>query len=373
MNIINNIQGQQNINKNSLVDITPLEANEMINTAFKSLEEIRDGLKNKIEGLGSDLSDITAKIEESDPGASVIWEGKDKLLSVFRSPETLGAVCSATSWCLLPSRYPGGHGMFYSYVNSNNNGSVQYVFFDYTKPTSDQMHLIGITVDTQGKVTHAHRKDDGDIRGSMGTELVPYLDYFGIPKEDQTQIVAAIPSEAELIKDVTPFFKLVQGGSGSLGKAATDIIIRTEKRANKASFSGEEFRRDTTIDRLLAAEIKNSEGAGVAREAILERFKDKGCSNVEAARYFKILFEGSDLYTDSVINGIIIGTKRRQEGFTKILRAMTNASASDRERYARRSRGKTIDQLKSDSKTMIENIENAITYLETLKKSNKDG
>ena len=40
MNIINNIQGQQNINKNSLVDITPLEADEMINTAFKSLEQI---------------------------------------------------------------------------------------------------------------------------------------------------------------------------------------------------------------------------------------------------------------------------------------------------------------------------------------------
>ena len=40
MHIINNVQGQQGINKNSLVDVTPLEANEMINAAFKSLEEI---------------------------------------------------------------------------------------------------------------------------------------------------------------------------------------------------------------------------------------------------------------------------------------------------------------------------------------------
>ena len=40
MHIINNVQGQQSINKNSLVDVTPLEANRMINDAYKSLEGI---------------------------------------------------------------------------------------------------------------------------------------------------------------------------------------------------------------------------------------------------------------------------------------------------------------------------------------------
>jgi DNA-directed RNA polymerase II subunit RPB1 len=38
--IINNIVGQQSINSNSLVDITPLEAFEMIEDAFKQLEQI---------------------------------------------------------------------------------------------------------------------------------------------------------------------------------------------------------------------------------------------------------------------------------------------------------------------------------------------
>ena len=38
--IINNVQGQQNINRNSLVDLTPLEADGMINAAYKSLESI---------------------------------------------------------------------------------------------------------------------------------------------------------------------------------------------------------------------------------------------------------------------------------------------------------------------------------------------
>lgn len=40
MHMINNVQGQQNINSKSLVDITPLEANEMIDNAFKILENI---------------------------------------------------------------------------------------------------------------------------------------------------------------------------------------------------------------------------------------------------------------------------------------------------------------------------------------------
>ena len=39
-NIINNTQGQQQIGRNSLVDITPLEASELIDNAFRSLQEI---------------------------------------------------------------------------------------------------------------------------------------------------------------------------------------------------------------------------------------------------------------------------------------------------------------------------------------------
>ena len=39
-NIINNTQGQQQIGRNSLVDITPLEASELIDGAFRTLQEI---------------------------------------------------------------------------------------------------------------------------------------------------------------------------------------------------------------------------------------------------------------------------------------------------------------------------------------------
>jgi hypothetical protein len=343
---------------------------------FKSLQEIKEGLENKVAGLGSDLNAITDKVEKSDPGASVIWEGKDKLLTVFRSPETLGEICSSTSWCLLPSRYPGGHGLFYNYVNTNNNGSVQYVFFDHTKPPSDQMHLVGITVDKDGRVTHAHRKDDGDIKNSnqaFGSNFTNYLDAFGIPKDEQELIIAAIPSEADLIKDVTPFYREIQTGTGDLGKVAIDMIDRTEKRANHAKFRGEEFVRNSATDRLLTVEMRNSEKVDSARKAILERLYDKGCSNVEAARYFKMLFEDSDMYTDEIIDKIIIASKRRGDGLTQLLRAMSNASATDRERFTRKSRGKSIEQLKEHSKIMIEGVENAITYLQSLKKSNKDG
>ena len=38
--IINNVQGLQHINKNSMVDITPLEAFELIENTFNNLEKI---------------------------------------------------------------------------------------------------------------------------------------------------------------------------------------------------------------------------------------------------------------------------------------------------------------------------------------------
>jgi len=340
---------------------------------FKSLEEIKEGLENKIAGLGSALSDITDMIEKSDPGASVIWEGKDKLFTVFRSPETLGHICSSTSWCLLPSRYAGGNGMFYNYVNKDNNGSVQYVFFDYTKLPSNQMHLVGITVNSNGKVSHAHRKDDRDLTSEYGSSLKTYLNLFGIPEDSQAQINNALPSEVELIKDVTPFYKDIQSGSGDLGKVATSMIIRTEKRANQANFKGEEFVRNSTVDRLLVVEMTNSEQVDSAREAVLERFYDMGCSNVEAARYFKMLFEGSSMFTDEIIDKIIMASKRRSDGFTKLLRAMSNASAGDRQRFVQKARGKDLNQIKEHSNLIIDSIESTIVYLETLKKSNRDG
>ena len=39
--LINNIQGQQSINNNSLVDITPLEAFELIENGLKSFRSLR--------------------------------------------------------------------------------------------------------------------------------------------------------------------------------------------------------------------------------------------------------------------------------------------------------------------------------------------
>ena len=38
--IINNVQGLQNINKNSMVDITPLEAYRLIESTYKKLETL---------------------------------------------------------------------------------------------------------------------------------------------------------------------------------------------------------------------------------------------------------------------------------------------------------------------------------------------
>jgi DNA-directed RNA polymerase beta' subunit len=46
--IINNVQGQQNINPNSIVDITPLEAYEMIEFTFANLEKIRCAVPNEL-------------------------------------------------------------------------------------------------------------------------------------------------------------------------------------------------------------------------------------------------------------------------------------------------------------------------------------
>lgn len=342
----------------------------------KSLDAIEMELQNKISAMGSKMSDTIEAIDSKFPGSNVVWEGKDRFIAIFRSPNALGELCKIANWCIRPTSY-GGQGMFYSYVKE---GNIQYVFYDYSLPVSHRNHMIGVTVKPDGSVRDAYDAKDANMAGSgysvgtadpiLGNNFDNYLDYFKVPADAKKEIKGAIQGEVDLIKDVTPFYKLIDSGSGDLGKVATDIIIRTEKRANTASFKGEDFQRDSTIDRLLATELSLSKNSDDARKAVLERFKEKGCSNPEAARYFKLLFEGSSMYTDEIIDKVIMGTKIRQEAFTKLLRSISNASASDKEKFTRKAKGKDLGQIKKDSQTMLDNISDSIAYLESLKKSN---
>ena len=344
----------------------------------KSLEQIQLALDNKIRTAGSKMTESIMKIDESYPGASVVWEGNDRFIAIFRSPNMLGSMCGGAGWCLIPRTF-GGSDMFYSYI-AKGNGTLLYVFFDFSIPTSSSMHLMGVTVTPEGSVSHAHDKSNANLIGSMGNSLDTYFDRFEVSKEDRSQIKSKIKDESNLMLDVTPYYK--ETGSSNpkiISKEWDKLIKRTETRANEAAIRGEEFKRQVVVDGLIASDIKNSRNIDEIRDILINSFYERGVTNIEAAKYFNIVFKGSNLYTDKSIETIIRTTEIKLMKMKEFIKKYSKMSNSDRLKFERaksnqKSGGSgnkwSAKNVSSYMKTISEATPDAIAYLRSLKTTN---
>jgi hypothetical protein len=343
----------------------------------KSLEQIQLALDNKISSAGSKMTESVRIIDESYPAASVVWEGNDKFIAIFRSPNMLGSMCGGAGWCLIPRSF-GGSDMFYSYI-AKGNGTLLYVFFDFSIPTSNNMHLMGVTVAPGGNVTHAHDKANNNIYGSMGSELDTYFDKFEVDNDARAQIKSKVKDESNLMLDVTPYYKATKESNPKVISDEWDRLIkRTENRANEAKIRGEEFKRQVVVDGLIASDITNSNNINEIRNILIDSFYDRGVTNVEAAKYFSLVFKGSDLYTDESINKVLRTTEIKLQKLKEFISKYSRMSSSDKLKFERaKSNQKSGGGNKWDAKNVAEYMKkisesttDAIAYLQSLKTTN---
>ena len=349
---------------------------------FRSLEAIIESIENKINGAGSDMEQNIKLHQDEFPGASVIWEGADKFLVVYRSSWTLGKFCGFTEWCIRPGNGPyrvsGMSGQFHSYASS---GSVQYAMWDYSKDRTDPMRLVGFTINTQGKITQAadipnrYQTVPGIIGGAERT-FSNVLDYFEVPQESKQYILDSFKGESELMKEVGPIYKEIESGSG-MGESKFFELLDKSRKASLQELYGKESA--SVISGLGAAVVSrhiadnpDSEQVKNTRKKLWDLIMRNGLKSAQFVNLFRTVFDGSEYMTEENIDKIIRANNQFKQNSESILRKATSQNGAVRREIeqAARKHNKTLDEIINSTTKSIESIDNVnTTYLTNLKET----
>lgn len=321
-------------------------------SSYNSLEQIKTNIINKIESIGTQKGEVSARINELYPGVVPVYEDDQRIIAVFRSPNALGELCRSASWCIIPRHY-GGQGMWYTYAGGSR---IQYVMFDFGKSSADPMSMIGYSPDVNGRLKTAHRKDDDQV-GREGDDMLDLMKKHGVPAEGLEEVRVSIKPEVALNSAIDPIYRKLND-TKEMSNVVQELIKGIEQSIIKSTGTD-----DTDADRkaklqelIIAKELAiNPEAGEKSRTLALERFNRIGCITVNGARIFKLIFEGSPQYNSTTIGKIIAVSEETKK---KIMIALMAISKDP-------SRGSKTSPEKL--KGVIAGIDSAIAYLKNLK------
>ena len=338
---------------------------------YETLDIIIEGLTDVINAVGTKKEEMSIRLGEAYPGASVVWENSNKILVLYRSPNVLGDTCRHTTWCLKPSGYGAGSaGSFYNYVK---DGSVQYVMWDFSKDPADDMNIVGFTVKPSGHISHAHNKSDIDVKRKTGPTLSSVLSYYKVPIYAQDQIKKSLPNESKFMKEIEPIYRTIQGRSGKgLKDVITELIKNAEKRAHRARFYSIDDTFSYILDRIITAELTNSSDINEIRKIVWDNLSDPtrgGLTNVESARFYKSIFNKSNYINKDNIGVLININNQKSMRAGKILLMANGDLKKDKNKVNKYSvKYKTsLDDITNRATILMESIVKANIYLQKLK------
>ena len=351
---------------------------------YTSLESIIDSMKVKINNSGTDMAQNIKQHNEEFPGTSVLWEGQDKFLVIYRSSWTLGKFCGFTEWCNRPSTGPyqvtsggGMSGRFHSYAS---DGKVQFAMWDYTKDRTDPMRLVGFTVDNNGKITAAadvpnNYNETPRKIGGQELSLSNALDYFEVPAESKQFIMDSLEGESNLMREVGPIYDALE--SGTMGEAKFFKMIE-DSRVNslRAEFGDSTGGAVSALaSRVIAnhiADNADSSKVRTARTKLWDIIMKHGLKSGNFVSLFKIIFENSDYMTSENIDKIIATNSQFKKNSEALLKLATSPRKADQQRVkaAAEKAGKTLDTVINNASKTIKAIDKVNgTYLNAMKNS----
>jgi hypothetical protein len=112
-----------------------------------------NGLEKFVSGAKDDMDKIIDKINEVE-GAEIEVITNDVIVAWIYT-KNASVKLGSSQWCIS---YSGGSNYFNSYVFNNMN--KQYFIWDFTKSPSSNNFRIGVTLNADGKPSHAHLKND---------------------------------------------------------------------------------------------------------------------------------------------------------------------------------------------------------------------
>jgi len=233
---------------------------------LQSIENTADGLYN------ADAETVITSIKGVSPDAGIIYNKRGYLVFSVRTEKAQKDICKIVDniWCL---NY--GHWDYYG----GKVDRIQINVFDFNKPISNVMHLIGMTIDPDSKeLRNSHdMKDDPIIKSS---NVRDHLIAWGYPDDLANATFSSISKEG-LIK------KLVLG----LKIDSTSPLSLLESIINTSYTGGTEFDTDRTVLDPVLSIIDDRITEGVSKNDILASFEERGFLSTFSARLFNRLFK----------------------------------------------------------------------------------
>jgi len=131
--------------------------------AFKTPEQFNDALANFVDSFNSFTPEATLKKAETF-GVEVISD-KDNIIILRIKDYDQSYAMGSTSWCISRDE---------SYFKSYADNREQYFLYDFSKRSSHNSSMIGVTLERNGEYNTAHYKDDSDCPEEE-EDLIEYL------------------------------------------------------------------------------------------------------------------------------------------------------------------------------------------------------
>jgi hypothetical protein len=229
---------------------------------LNALESTADGLSN---------SDVNQKINELraiEPEAGLIYAGQGYLVISVRTQEAqleLFKIVDST-WCLNYSRSHKSYG--------GKLGYLQYNIFNFNLPVTNQLYIVGNTIDSENRLANSHQMNDDPIKKS--SNLAEHLQILGYPSELIDQVIKSLSTERQI--------KTIVEQLGLETAKPIDLLSTIVKSTYRIDLDVEENIRTAII-----GIIKGNLSKKLNREEILELYMKVGVISTFSARLLNIL------------------------------------------------------------------------------------
>jgi len=265
--------------------------------AFKDGLTYLNAIESTAEGLSN--SDVNQKINELrtvSPEAGLIYAGGGYLVISVRTQRAqleLFKIVDST-WCL---NYAKAHKSY-----GGKPGYLQYNIFNFNLPVTDQLYIVGNTIDASNNLSNAHQMNDASIVKSRN--FAEHLRILGYPEELITATVESIPEERQ-IKNIVADLELESPNP-------TESLFKIIKSSYHTSID-----KDPELLSIIVGIIRDQLAKRLSKQAILEGYMKFGVMSEFSARVLNVLIpnitdeEKTQLLNknDQIINDPVRGFK----------------------------------------------------------------
>ena len=203
------------------------------------------------------------------PEAGLIYSGGGYLVISVRTQKAqheLFKIVDAT-WCLNYSNQHKNYG--------GKPGYLQYNIFNFNLPVTDQLYIVGNTIDPSGHVSNSHQMNDNSIVKSRN--FAEHLRILGYPEELIKETVDSVPRERE-IKTIVARLQLESDIK------ASEILFEIIKSSYKLNLE-----EDNEIRNVVVGITRDQIAKKISRKEVFDLYSKYGVLSTFSGRILNIL------------------------------------------------------------------------------------